>query len=128
MLGGGAPECHARPRTHLTVFSWGSWAHVRFWHKGAGDLGGREPAARVGPANLGGRFFSVSPLLENSYRPLGYRSPKGLSGVLVLRLRKPVGCHTQRQRYDFVRSISTLARPLLSSLSPPIGKLFPRPY
>jgi hypothetical protein len=39
--------------------------------------------------------------------------------VLVLLLRKPVGCHTQRQRYDFVRSISTLAIPLLSSLSPP---------
>jgi hypothetical protein len=37
----------------------------------------------------------------------------------VLPLRKPVGCHTQRQRYDFVRSISSLAIPLLSLLSPP---------
>jgi hypothetical protein len=40
--------------------------------------------------------------------------------VLVLRLHKPLGCHTQRQRYDFVRSLSSLAVPLLSSLSPPL--------
>jgi hypothetical protein len=32
----------------------------------------------------------------------------------VLRLRKPVGCHTQRQRYDFARSIVSTTIRLLS--------------
>jgi hypothetical protein len=44
--------------------------------------------------------------------------------VLVPRLRKPVGYHTQRRQYDLLRSISSSAIPLLSSLilpQPPKG-------
>ena len=38
--------------------------------------------------------------------------------MLVLPARKPLGCHTQRRRYDFVPSISSSAIPLSSSLKP----------
>ena len=62
MLSGGATECHARRRTHLTDFSCGSSAHVRYWHKADVDLCEQEPAASVAAANIGSPFLSVSPL------------------------------------------------------------------